>query len=141
MNTLVKRFGPVPALLDNFFSDVDYFADNRLASTIPAVNIKENENEFTIELAAPGLKKEEFKINVDEKLLTISTEKKEETEEKKEGYSRREFSYSSFNRSFRLPKTVDIEKIEAAHENGVLYLHLPKKEEAKPKEPRLITVG
>ncbi len=141
MNTLVKRFGPVPALFDNFFSDVDYFADNRLASTIPAVNIREDANEFTIELAAPGLKKEEFKINVDEKVLTISTEKMEETEEKKESYTRKEFSYTSFNRSFRLPKTVDIEKIEATHENGVLFLHIPKKEEAKPKEPRLITVG
>ena len=141
MNTLVKTFRPTPNLFDSFFSDVDFFADNRISSTIPAVNVKEDTNEFTIELAAPGLKKEDFKINVDEKLLTISTEKKEETEEKKESYTRKEFSYSSFSRSFRLPKTVDIEKVEATHENGVLYLHLPKKEEAKPKEPRLITVG
>jgi HSP20 family protein len=141
MNTLVKTFRPVPGLLDNFLNDVDLFADNRFASTLPAVNIKEDGNAFTIELAAPGLKKEDFKINLDEKLLTISTSQKEESEEKNDTYTRKEFSYSSFSRSFRLPKTVDIDKVEATHENGILYLSLPKKEEAKPKEPRLIAIS
>ncbi|KPM48515.1 Hsp20/alpha crystallin family protein [Jiulongibacter sediminis] len=144
MNTLVKSFRPTtyPSLFDSLFSDVDFFADNRSTGlSVPAVNVKEDADGFTIELAAPGLKKEDFKINVDEKTLTISSEVNTEETEEKENYTRREFSYNSFTRSFRLPKTVDIDKVEASHENGVLHLVLPKKEEAKPKEPRLITVG
>ncbi len=144
MNTVVKSFRPInsfPSLLDNLFSDVDLFADSRSNLTVPAVNVKEDGESFNIELAAPGVKKEDFKINVDEKLLTISSEVKKEETEEKDNYTRKEFNYSSFTRSFTLPKTVDIEKIEASHENGVLHITLPKKEEAKPKEPRLITVG
>ncbi|MCR9062506.1 MAG: Hsp20/alpha crystallin family protein [Cytophagales bacterium] len=144
MNTVVKSFRPInsfPSLLDNLFSDVDFFADSRSNLSVPAVNVKEDGESFNIELAAPGVKKEDFKINVDEKLLTISSEVKKEETEEKDNYTRKEFNYSSFTRSFTLPKTVDIEKIEASHENGVLHITLPKKEEAKPKEPRLITVG
>ncbi|WP_304236509.1 Hsp20/alpha crystallin family protein [Jiulongibacter sediminis] len=144
MNTLVKSFRPTtyPSLFDSLFSDVDFFADNRSTGlSVPAVNVKEDADGFTIELAAPGLKKEDFKINVDEKTLTISSEVNTGETEEKENYTRREFSYNSFTRSFRLPKTVNIDKVEASHENGVLHLVLPKKEEAKPKEPRLITVG
>jgi HSP20 family protein len=144
MNTLVKSFRPstYPSLFDSLFSEVDFFADNRSNGlSVPAVNVKEDADGFNIELAAPGLKKDDFKINIDEKTLTISSEVKNEESEVKENYTRKEFSYTSFSRSFRLPKTVDIDKVEASHENGVLYLVLPKKEEAKPKEPRLITVG
>ena len=141
MNTIAKTFRPVPSILDSFFGDLGHFTDQKFNLSIPAVNISEDKDFFKIELAAPGVKKEDFKINVDEKLLSVSTEAKEEKSEETENYSRKEFNYSSFSRSFRLPKTVDIEKIEATHENGILYLSLPKKEEAKPKEPRQITVG
>ncbi|MGR3811380.1 Hsp20/alpha crystallin family protein [Jiulongibacter sp. NS-SX5] len=143
MNTLVKAYRPnsFPTLFDSLFSDVDFFADNRAGLSMPAVNVKEDTEGFTIELAAPGVKKEDFKINLDEKVLTISTESKNEESEEKENYTRKEFNYSSFSRTFRLPKTIDTDKVDANHENGVLKITLPKKEEAKPKEPRLITVG
>ncbi len=143
MNTLVKTFRPVgfPNIFENILSDVDFFADNRLSNTIPAVNIKETEDEFAIELAAPGLKKEDFKVNVHEKALTISTQKEKTDTEEKENYTRKEYSYSSFSRSFKLPQTIDIEKIEASYADGILKLLLPKKEEAKPKEPRLIAIA
>ena len=98
---------------------------------VPAVNIAETENAFAIELAVPGLKKEDIKINLDKNLLTISAEvKKEETTEVK-NYSKKEFSYSSFSRSFTLPESVDQNKIEAAYTDGVLKLTVAKKEEAK----------
>ncbi len=143
MNALTKTFRPVsfPTLLDNLFSDVDFFADNRNSISVPAVNVKENDDVFEIELAAPGLKKEDFKVNVHEKLLTISAQKEVSEAEAKENYTRKEFSFRSFSRSFRLPNTVDSEQIEATYADGVLKLHLPKKEEAKPKEPRLIEIA
>jgi HSP20 family protein len=100
-------------------------------SKMPAVNIAETENSFAIELAVPGLKKEDIKINLDKNLLTISAEvKKEETTEVK-NYSKKEFSYNSFSRSFTLPESVDQNKIEAAYTDGVLKLTVAKKEEAK----------
>jgi HSP20 family protein len=92
-------------------------------------------------MAAPGLTKEDFKINVENDVLTVSNEKKTETSEKNEKYTRKEFSYSSFLRSFTLPEIVDMEKINAGYENGILTLTLPKKEEAKPKSPREIKIS
>jgi HSP20 family protein len=91
-------------------------------------------------LAAPGLKKEDFKVNVHENTLTISTEKKEEKTENVGKYTRKEFNFSTFKRSFALPKNVDGEKIVAIYNDGVLGLELPKKEQSKPKEPRLIEI-
>src|SRR6476659_237808 len=104
-------------------------------TTLPAVNIKETENSYEVEMAAPGMKKEDFKIELDNNVLTISSEKSEEWEDNgKDKYSRREFSYQSFQRSFSLPKeVVDEENIEAHYESGVLKLTIPKKEEAKQK--------
>ena len=112
-------------------------------STLPAVNIKETENSYEVEMAAPGLKKEDFRIELDNNVLTISSEKTEEHEENgKEKYSRKEFSYQSFQRSFNLPKeVVDEEKIEAYYKNGVLHLTIPKKEESKQKPPRKIQIA
>lgn len=114
-----------------------------MSATVPAINIKETETRFELELAAPGLKKDQFHIEVEQNLLTIASERKEENEEKNsEGtYSRREFSYSSFKRSFTLPETVDSERIEAQYENGVLHVAIPKKEEALPKPKRLIEIA
>lgn len=141
MNTLVKSFRPVssyPSLFNTLFSEGEIFNENRFKSTVPEANVSESDEAFKIELAVPGFKKEDFKINVDGKNLKISTGSTEETQK---NYVRKEFSFSSFERLFYLPKSVDVDKIEAAYVDGILNLTLPKKEEAKPKEPRLISVG
>ncbi len=96
----------------------------------PAVNIQEDEKQFTLELAAPGLQKDDFKINLDNQLLTISKEATEEKEEVKENYTRKEFVYNSFSRSFRLPKFIMADKIKADYKDGILKLSLPKDEKA-----------
>jgi HSP20 family protein len=98
---------------------------------MPAVNITEKKDDYLISMAAPGLKKEDFKIDVEGNMLTISSEKEEENEEKDERYTRQEYSYSSFERSFTLPDEVNKDKIEAQYKDGVLELVLPKKEEVK----------
>ena len=142
MLTLSRRNRFFPTIWDEFLKD-SMINTNGVSNVLPAVNVKEGENEFTIELAAPGLTKEDFKIKLEEDLLTISRtseEKKEETEEKR-NYTRKEFSFSSFSRSFRLPDTIDGEKIDANYTDGVLYLALPKKEEAKAKPPREIAIS
>jgi HSP20 family protein len=117
------------------------FADT--GSTLPAVNIRETEKSYEVEMAAPGMKKEDFKIELDNNILTISSERKEEhEEEEKEKYSRREYSYEAFQRSFNLPKeVVDEEKIEAHYKDGVLQLTIPKKEKAKQKPPKKIEIA
>ncbi|WP_423149224.1 Hsp20/alpha crystallin family protein [Rubrolithibacter danxiaensis] len=109
----------------------DSFVSDRLTSRVPAVNIAETENEFHIELAAPGLKKEDFKINLEKHVLSISAEKKTENTEQNKKYNRREYSYNSFVRSFTLPDTIDHANIEAEYVDGVLKINVAKKEEAK----------
>jgi HSP20 family protein len=111
-------------------------------TTLPAVNIRETVENFEVEMAAPGMSKEDFKVELDGNMLTITSEKKSEHQEKDgKRYTRREFSYQSFQRSFQLPKeVVDAEKIEAKYENGVLRLLIPKKEEAKPKPAKMIEI-
>jgi HSP20 family protein len=149
--TLVKRNGsllsPLPTLFDDFFSrdlfnwnNSNYSESN---TTIPAVNIKETAESYEVEVAAPGMTKNDFKVELDGNLLTISSQKRNQEEEKEEGkFFRREFSYQSFQRSFTLQKdVVDIDKIEARYENGLLHLLIPKKEEAKQKGPRLIEIS
>ncbi|KEO75722.1 Hsp20/alpha crystallin family protein [Anditalea andensis] len=112
-------------------------------TTLPAVNIKENEEGFTVEVAAPGMQKEDFKVEIDNNLLTISSEKQDEkVEQDGEKFTKREFSYQSFQRSFTLPQgMVKEDKIEAKYQDGVLYLMVPKKDEAKKKAPRLIKIS
>lgn len=147
MNTVVRNFAPVkkfnafPTFFEGLLNELETLPTKTLQQTLPSVNIIEKEDSFHIELAAPGLKNEDFKVNVHENVLTISVEKKEETNEEKDNYTRKEFNYTSFKRSFTLPKTVDSDKIEATYTDGILQLTLPKKEEAKPKEPKLITVA
>src|SRR6185437_8162780 len=97
----------------------------------PAVNISENKERFEVSLAAPGMKKADFNIDVERNTLTISAETKAEKEEKDERYTRKEYSYSSFSRSFTLPEGVNKDKIDASYDNGVLTLSLPKTEDAK----------
>jgi len=99
--------------------------------TIPAVNISENKERFDVTIAAPGMKKDDFNIDVDGNTLTISAETREEKEEKENRYTRKEYSYSSFSRSFSLPDGVNKDKIDASYDNGILKLSLPKTEEAK----------
>ena len=127
------RFNQHPALTDLFETLEKNFFNNeeRFEGTIPAVNIKEDNDKFTLELAAPGMKKDDFHINVEKDVLTISSEREKEKEEKKEDFARREFFYSSFKRSFNLPDTVDVENIKADYKNGILNISLPKKEETK----------
>jgi len=120
-----------------FFSDVfdsilnDSFLSDKLASRVPAVNIAETENEFHIELAAPGLKKDDFKISLDKNVLSVSADKKVENIEEDKKFSKREYSYNSFTRSFTLPEVADYSKIEAEYTDGILKVNVAKKEEAK----------
>lgn len=109
--------------------------------TLPKVNIKETPDAYWVEMAVPGLKKSDFHIDLDNQLLSISTEMKEENEEKEDNYTRREFGYSSFKRTFTLPESVDDGKIDAKYEDGILSIHLPKKEEAKQKPARTIKIS
>lgn len=111
-------------------------------TTIPAVNIKETAESFEVEMAAPGMQKEDFKVELEDNNLTISSEFQNQNDVKDgERYTRREFSYQSFQRSFMLPKNVvDIDQINAKYENGVLRLLIPKREEAKQKPPRMIEI-
>lgn len=147
--SIIKRneFFPGLNLFDDLFTrDLLNWGVNNSSSTnttIPLVNIKENNENFEVEMAAPGMNKEDFKVELDGNVLTITSEKRDEQEVKEgERYSRCEFSYQSFQRSFQLPKeVVDADKIEAKYENGVLRLVVPKKEEAKPKPPKMIQIS
>lgn len=110
-------------------------------TTLPAVNIKDTPECFVVEVAVPGMDKKDFKINLKENILTISSERKKEEEKVESNYTRREYSYQSFCRSFTLPHNiVDSDKISAKYENGELIITIPKREEAKPKEPRMIEI-
>ncbi|TBO42824.1 Hsp20/alpha crystallin family protein [Pedobacter kyonggii] len=136
--TLVK-FNPekknsslLPGFNDIFESVLGdtFFTDRRL-SNVPAVNISESADHYHIELAAPGLKKDDFRVSVERDMLTISTETKNENLSEGRTYNRKEYNYSAFTRSFTLPESADIEKISASYNDGILKLELPKKEEAK----------
>ena len=136
-----------PSLLDRFFEGnlMDWSNSNFAGtdSTLPAVNIREDDNEFHLEVAAPGMKKDDFKVNYDNGRLTISSEHKSE-EEKKEGENvmRREFSYQSFQRSFSVAENVvDAEKIKASYKDGILHISMPKREEVKPKPAKEIRIS
>ena len=153
MSSLIRKNRNFLPTLSRFWDDDDFFNRGMIDwdtnfsnpdTTLPSVNIKETENSYKVEMAAPGMKKQDFKIELDNNVLTISSEKSEESQEGNgnERYSRREFSYQSFQRSFTLPKeVVDEDKIEAHYREGVLQLNIPKKEKAKQKPPRKIEIG
>ena len=130
-------------LFDNFFGNDLSGVGTKASATLPAVNIKENKDEFQVELAAPGMSKKDFHVEVENDVLKISSKKEEKHEEKAEdgSYSRQEFSYRSFQRAFTLPKTVAADKIKAAYTDGILTLSIPKKEEAKEKPVKTIAVS
>ena len=125
-NSLMPGFNDVfeSILNDTFFTD-------KMVARVPAVNISESPDNFHIELAAPGLKKQDFKISIDENVLNISVEQQAEKADNNRKYNKREYSYSSFVRSFSLPEMADHNRIEAAYEDGVLKIDIAKREEAK----------
>ena len=118
----------VNSVFDNLFNDS--FVTDRMVTRVPAVNITESEKAYEIQLAAPGLQKSDFKINVDKNLLSVSVEKQEERQESQDSYTKKEFSYTSFSRSFTLPEVVDYNKIDAAYIDGILKVTIGKKEDA-----------
>ncbi len=148
-----KRRTPMwrnPFMNDPFFSDLmDTRRLNRIFNggeedfeLTPAMNVKEQDKDILVELAVPGLSKEDFKITLDEGLLTVSAEKEEKKEEEKEGFLRKEFSYNSFSRSVRLPDNVDEQKdVQATYKDGVLKMTLHKKEGMEQKKPKSIKVN
>ena len=133
------RRGLIDHLLENDLMDWSTRNFSETDTTLPAVNVKELKDGYEIEMSAPGLKKEDFNVELNNNVLTISSEKKEEDETKdKHGqYTRREFSYQSFCRSFNLPDTVDAEKINAKYENGILTLSIPNVEEVEESPKRI----
>ncbi len=151
MNKYKRTNSPLPSIvrmIDNIFND-EIIKHNRQGLTVwngsmPAVNVKETDDQFELELAAPGMSKADFNIEIDADVLTISSEKKEskeEKEEKKDGrFTRREFHYKAFKRLFNLPETVDSTNIAANYVDGILSVVIPKKEEAKPQPARKIDI-
>lgn len=135
----IRKNTTMPAnFLNSFFNDsfwpMHTSWNNELKhSNMPAVNVEETEREYLIEVAAPGLDKKDFKVSVDKDILTIASTLEGKREEKNADFIRREFSYSSFSRSFRLPEGANAEKIKAVHKNGVLTISLPKSEEKVKK--------
>lgn len=153
--SLVKfKRRPLGGLLSQDFFDMDDFFDSRMWNTglmetdfwngktvEPALNIRETDDKFEIELAAPGFEKKDFNITLEDGCLHISAEKKMSEEEKEEDYTRREFNYSAFERSLQLPESVKEEAVKARYQDGILQFNLLKKEAAKKKPPKVIEVG
>ena len=152
MKSMVKSngsvFPTVPSLFDDFFNR-DWF-DSSLANwrtsgaSLPAVNVMETNDDFRIEVAAPGMKRGDFRVELDNNVLTISSEREDKSEEKDANgnYTRREFSYQSFQRSFSLPENKVLgDKITARYVDGILYVTVPKSEDAKVKPAKQIAVG
>ncbi|MEM9984077.1 MAG: Hsp20/alpha crystallin family protein [Bacteroidota bacterium] len=146
--SLIKRNHRMFPSFDQFWND--FFNDETFLSrhqgnlnTVPAVNVREQDHAFQLEVAAPGMKKEDFDIALDDQVLSISAKQESSSEEgsTQDGYTRREFRYAQFRRSFNLPDTVDSEQISAKYEDGVLYLLLPKRAEAQAKPARTIEIG
>lgn len=125
--------------MDNFFSS--NIVNREIMPNVPAVNVKEDENEFQVQVAAPGFEKQDLNISLENEVLTISAEKKDEKDEESENFKRREFNYTSFARTFKLPTTVKEEEIKAEYKDGILTLNIPKKEESKKLLKKKISVN
>jgi len=144
--TLVRTLNPsISSLLEDFFNnevgDLGRQNYSSTDTTLPKVNIKESDDAFMVEMAAPGMKKGDFNIQMDNNVLTIFSEKKEDSNEIEQfRYSRREFAFHSFQRVFTLPESADTQKVSAAYQDGILTITIPKKEEAKPRPPKTISV-
>jgi HSP20 family protein len=142
VKSLVKNNNFSPTIMDDFFKPWNSWAESGFEKrfSVPSVNITENKDDYKIAIAAPGLDKHDFKIDIGGNLLTVSAEKEEKKDEKEKTFTRREYNYSSFSRTFTLPDGVNADKIDATYENGELRLSLPKKEEAKKAATKSITI-
>ncbi len=142
---LIKRSNSFdfPLFMDEFLKPDWFGGQNQVIHNLPSVNIEDLETEFRIDFAVPGMKRDDFTIEIENNQLTISTKSNSETEERIENgnFTRREFNFSAFKRVFTLPKSINIDEINANYENGLLKVSLPKKEEALPKPKRLIEIG
>ncbi|HNT92994.1 MAG: Hsp20/alpha crystallin family protein [Bacteroidales bacterium] len=134
MLPMITRRNYKPLTLSDFLNEDFFPTFTRSSTSLPAVNIREDEKAFYLELAVPGMNKNDLKIEVKDEVLTISAEQKDEKQEEHEGYRRREFSYSSFCRSFYLPEDVNGDKIGASYKDGILNVEIPKMEEEQKKE-------
>ena len=148
MTTLTKRENrewQLPSLISNLMDsdrlfNMDFpFSD--IGKNMPAVNIKENNKTFIIEMAVPGMKKEDFHVNIENNVLTVSAEKETTEEKTSENYARKEYNFNSFSCSFTLPDYVKHENLEGKYDNGVLKITIPKKEEAINKAPMEIKIS
>jgi HSP20 family protein len=141
-----NTFSSLPSLFDRFFNeglmDWNNLNYSTTDTTIPAVNVKEDENKYSIEVAAPGMKKDDFDVKLENDMLTISSERKEEKDDSDEGFTRKEFSYQSFQRSFTLPEGhILTDKISAKYNDGILHIELPKRDEVKPQPAKTIKIS
>ena len=142
MNLIRKQNPFFPSLVDELFNQDRRVRTSSISSTTPAVNIIEQDTQFLIELAAPGNKKEDFEIEIEDGILSISSSSnKEDNTSEKETFTRHEFSYNSFRRSFTIPESVDVSSIKATYSEGVLLIKLLKLEEALPQPKKLITIS
>ena len=145
MSNLVKRnlFWPSTSSVDDFLSEnlFNWPNGSNGAGSVPRVNITETDEDFRVEVAAPGMKRDDFHVELDNDILVISAEVSETNEDQNSSFTRREFSYGSFRRSFHLPNTVEADKIKAKYEDGMLRLMIPKKEEARRKPARKIKIS
>jgi HSP20 family protein len=140
MNLIRKQPPFFPSLIDDLINTDWNLKVPTFSGTVPAVNIKELDSQFEIELAVPGMKKDDFEIEVEDGVLSISSTQEEEQVNEKGKFTRREFSYSSFRRSFTLPDSVNPTKIDAAYKEGLLLVLLPKHKEAQPQPKKLIKI-
>ena len=127
-------------IINNSFGN-EFMSNFNTGITLPAVNVLDNAEDYRVEMAVPGLKKSDFEINLENNLLSISAETKTENSEEHDNYTRREFGYSSFKRTFSLPETVETDKITATYEDGILKVNLPKRDEAKKKPMKQIKIS
>jgi HSP20 family protein len=141
MLPMITRRSYKPFLWSSLFDDDFLPVVSQRNTSMPAVNIKEDEKKFVLDLAVPGIEKKDLKIEINEDVITISSENKNEKEETYDGFKRREFSYSSFCRSFYLPENVNKDKIEANYKDGILTVALPKEEEEKAKISREVKIS
>ena len=145
MSNLVKRdvFWPTTSSVDDFLNDNFLNWPGRMngGGTLPRVNITETDEDFRVEMAAPGMKREDFHVELDNDILIISSEVSDTHEDNNSSYTRKEFNYESFKRSFHLPNTVEADKIAAKYEDGLLRLVIPKKEEARRKPAKRIEIS
>lgn len=138
-----ENFSPSASFFDDFLTKnlSGWFDGSNEGGSVPKVNIIETNDDFQVEMAAPGMKKEDFHVELDNDMLTIYAEISENAEENHRKYTRREFRYHSFRRSFHLPNTVESDKIKASYKNGILHLLIPKKEEARKKPAKTIAIS